>query len=126
MCIDGPAGSGKTTLAGAVAELAGDARLVHMDDLFEGWDGLPSVDAQLDRLLRPLAEGRPGSFRRYDWDRARWAETVAVPPAPLVVLEGVGSALLETEGRGRSPCGTAPPDSAVHPVSASAASPRPR
>lgn len=91
VCIDGPAGSGKTTLARAVVELAVDARLVHMDDLYEGWEGLPTVDGQLDGLLRPLAEDRPGSFRRYDWGRGSWAETVPVPPGPLIVLEGVGS-----------------------------------
>ena len=41
--------------------LAADASVVHMDDLFPGWSGLPQVDAQLDGLLRPLAEGRPGA-----------------------------------------------------------------
>lgn len=62
-----------------------------MDDLFPGWDGLPQVADQLSGLLRPLAEGRPGSYRRYDWHEARFAETVAVPPAELLVIEGVGS-----------------------------------
>jgi hypothetical protein len=90
VCIDGPAGSGKTTLAGEVATLTG-APVVHMDDLFEGWGGLPQVTAQLDSVLRPLAEGRPGSYRRWDWFADGWAETVGVPPGPLLVLEGVGS-----------------------------------
>jgi uridine kinase len=94
VCVDGPAGAGKTTLATALADLAGEARVVHMDDLFEGWAGLPTVDAQLDTLLRPLADGRPGSYRRYDWLRGAWAETVTVPPGPLLVLEGVGSGSL--------------------------------
>lgn len=91
LCIDGPSGSGKTTLATAVADLAPEALVVHMDDLFEGWAGLPTVDAQLDGLLVPLAAGRPGSYRRFDWAADRFAETVTVDPAPLLVLEGVGS-----------------------------------
>ncbi len=91
VCVDGPSGSGKTTLAAAIAELEPDARVVHMDDLIEGWDGLPHVDAQLGGVLRPLAEGRPGAFRRYDWILGAYAEEVSVPLAPLVVLEGVGS-----------------------------------
>ncbi|MEO6509883.1 MAG: 4-amino-4-deoxy-L-arabinose transferase [Nocardioides sp.] len=90
ICIDGPAGSGKTTLATEIAALTG-APVVHMDNLFEGWAGLPTVDQQLDRLLRPLARNRPGSYRRWDWYAGTWAEVVVVPPAPLLVLEGVGS-----------------------------------
>lgn len=64
---------------------------MHMDNLYEGWAGLPKVGAQLDRLLTPLARNRPGSYRRWDWYADRWAEVVVVPPAPLLVLEGVGS-----------------------------------
>lgn len=90
VCIDGPAGSGKTTLAAAVAG-ATRAPVVHLDDLYEGWDGLDGLDAQLRALLRPLAAGRPGSYRRYDWDAEAFAETVEVAPAPLLVVEGVGA-----------------------------------
>lgn len=94
LCVDGPSGSGKTTLATEVARLSPGARVIHMDDLIEGWDGLPTVDAQLDGLLRPLAAGRRGSYRRYDWVAGEYAETVPVDPAPLLVLEGVGSGSL--------------------------------
>jgi RecA/RadA recombinase len=90
ICVDGPAGSGKTTLADEIAGLA-DAPVIHMDDLFEGWGGLPRITDQLGTLLRPLAEGRAGSYRRWDWPGHRWAEAVLVDPAPLLVLEGVGS-----------------------------------
>jgi uridine kinase len=89
--IDGPAGAGKTTLAEEVAALAPEARVVHMDDLYEGWDGLAEVGRQLPGLLRPLADRLPGSYRRYDWDAAAFAETVTVEPVDLLVLEGVGS-----------------------------------
>ncbi|MBJ7451459.1 MAG: uridine kinase, partial [Blastococcus sp.] len=38
VCVDGPAGSGKTTFAGRLAAALGDdAELVHMDDLYAGW-----------------------------------------------------------------------------------------
>jgi uridine kinase len=90
VCVDGPAGSGKTTLADEVAALTG-APVVHMDNLYEGWHGLPRVADQLDRLLGPLSRNRPGSYRRWDWYADRWAEVVVVPPAPLLVVEGVGS-----------------------------------
>ena len=93
MCIDGPSGSGKTTLATEIAALR-DAPVVHMDNLYEGWDGLPRVHAQLERLLGPLSRDRPGSYRRWDWYADRWAEVVVVAPAPLLVLEGVASGSL--------------------------------
>ncbi len=91
VCIDGPAGGGKTTLAAALAELVDGVRVVHMDDLYEGWSGLGRVDAQLEALLHPLASGSRGSYRRYDWEAGAFAETVEVEPQPLIVLEGVGS-----------------------------------
>lgn len=90
VCVDGPAGSGKTTLGAAVGAVAG-APVVHMDDLYEGWCGLPRVASQLDALLLPLARGEAGAYRRYDWHAGAFAETVTVAPAPLLVLEGVGA-----------------------------------
>ena len=64
---------------------------MHMDDLYEGWSGLGRVDAQLEGLLRPLATGAAGGYRRFDWDAGAFAETVVIAPVPLLVLEGVGS-----------------------------------
>ena len=53
------------------------------------------MDAQLDGLLRPLAGGgQSGRYRRFDWIEDAYAETVVVPPVPLLVLEGVGSGSL--------------------------------
>ena len=97
ICIDGPAGSGKTTLATALAELT-QAPVIHMDDLYAGWDGLAAGIAQLDTVLLPLVEGAPGSYRRYDWHRRTFAETVLVPPSPLLVIEGVGSGAAAYDG----------------------------
>jgi len=91
LSIDGPSGSGKTVLADAVAGLVPGARVVHVDDLVPGWDGLPEVAAHLDVLLRPLASGRAGSYPRYDWVSGGPGGTVQVEPAPLLVVEGVGA-----------------------------------
>lgn len=91
VCIDGPAGSGKTTLAAAVADLVPGARVVHVDDLLAGWSGLAEVDLRLARFLAPLADGHAGSYQRYDWLAGRFEETVVVAPGPLLVLEGVGA-----------------------------------
>lgn len=90
VCVDGPAGSGKSTLAAAVAAL-GEAPVVRMDDLYPGWDGLFDVDPEVLALLRPLGEDSTGYYRRFDWTDGEYRETHHVDPAPLLVLEGVGS-----------------------------------
>lgn len=89
ICVDGPAASGKTTLASGIAALG--AQVVHMDDLYEGWQGLPQVDGQLTSILRPLERGEPGSYRHFDWAADRFTVTVPVAPTPVLVVEGVGS-----------------------------------
>ena len=92
ICIDGLAGSGKTTLAHRIAALAPGAVVLGTDEMLEGWRGLPGLGRSVETLLRPLADDRPGSWRRWDWHADGWAETVTVTPGPLLVLEGVGSA----------------------------------
>lgn len=91
VCVDGPAGSGKTTLAAALLALEPRATVVHLDELLDGWDGLPGVAERLDPLLLPLARDEPGRYERYDWHAGRFAGWVPVEPTPLLVVEGVGS-----------------------------------
>ena len=93
MCIDGPGGSGKSTLAGAVADLLSDGAttLVHTDDMLEGWSGLAGLSASTAALLRPLAAGEPGRWRRWDWVAYDWAHWERVEPGGWLVLEGAGS-----------------------------------
>ncbi len=90
LCIDGPAGSGKTTLAVAVAALTG-APVLRMDDLYPGWDGLFTVDEHVLGILGLLDQDLPGTYRRYDWTAGGYAEQHTVVPVPLLVLEGVGA-----------------------------------
>ncbi|MEN0129761.1 MAG: hypothetical protein AAGC49_10010 [Brevundimonas sp.] len=94
VAVDGPAGSGKTTFAAALAASVPDAVVVHLDDLYEGWSGLegslwPRLSAQ---VLEPLRRRQPGRFQRYDWTAAAFADWVDVPVPRLLVLEGCGSA----------------------------------
>ena len=90
ICIDGPDGSGKTTLATEVADLS-DAPVVHMDDLYPGWDGLFDVEPHVLGVLLPLTTDTPGHYRRYDWEAGDYLEAHRVEPTPLLVLEGVGA-----------------------------------
>jgi uridine kinase len=91
LCVDGPAGSGKSSLAAAIAARAPGTIVVNTDQLLDGWDGLPTLPPLLAALVGPLAGGHDASYRRYDWDAGRYAEQVPVPVAPLLVIEGVGA-----------------------------------
>ena len=93
VCVDGPAGSGKTTFAGRLTDALGDgAGLVHLEDLYAGWTLTGAVARLSAGVLRPLAEGRAGSHHRYDWAAGRFAdEPVAVPVPAVLVVEGCGS-----------------------------------
>jgi uridine kinase len=91
ICVDGPAGSGKTTLASALADAVPGSVVVHTDEMLEGWAGLPGLADAVLGLLEPLARGATGRWRRWDWHADAWAETHDVSPGGLLVLEGVGS-----------------------------------
>lgn len=91
VCIDGPAGSGKTTLSAALADVVPDAQVVHCDDLLQGWGGLSRLADTVAAMLAPVAAGEVGRWRRWDWLADGWAETHEVVPGGLLVLEGVGS-----------------------------------
>ncbi|GMA26321.1 adenylate kinase [Luteimicrobium album] len=89
--MDGPAGSGKTTLAAQLGD-ALPAQVVHMDDLYEGWSGLRAGTDHLARqILAPWTDGRDGRYARYDWEAGAFAEEHAVPRAPYLVVEGCGA-----------------------------------
>jgi len=98
VCIDGPAGSGKTSFAARLAfRLDSDAvrvGTVHLDDLYEGWSGLEGTLWQrlAAQVLEPLRSGRPGRYQRYDWVTGAFADWVDVPVPEVLVLEGCGAA----------------------------------
>ena len=91
VCVDGPAGSGKTTFGRALAG-ALDAPLVHMDDLYAGWTLVGAAARLSAGVLRPLRTGHPGAYHRYDWHAGAFSpDPVVVPVAPALVVEGCGS-----------------------------------
>ena len=94
VAVDGRSGTGKTTYAGALAA-ALDAPVLHLDDVYPGWDGLePAVATLADDVLTPLCEGRPAAYHRWDWTADRPGALQPVSPTPVLVVEGVGAGAL--------------------------------
>lgn len=95
--IDGPAGAGKTTLADelwvALARSGVTAEIVHLDDLYDGWEGLDAaLAAHLAAWLAlPLRDGLPVKHPVYDWHAGRFTHWRDVPAAPVLIVEGVGA-----------------------------------
>ena len=91
IALDGRSGAGKTWLAGELATPLG-APVIHMDDLYPGWDGPAAAgDALADWVIAPLARGEQARWRRFDWDAMSYAEWHRTEPADVVLLEGCGS-----------------------------------
>ena len=96
IAIDGPAGAGKTTLASLI-ELAVAKEfttlLVHMDDLYAGWDR--ALDENFTHALIKIVEshksGEGITFAKFNWAENIFGEKVRHESKKLLILEGVGS-----------------------------------
>lgn len=82
--IDGRSGSGKTTLAERLAAGSG-AGILHLDELYPGWDGLAEGSRAVARALAS------GEYRRYDWEAGEFARRIGLDPARPLVIEGCGA-----------------------------------
>ncbi|WIB27348.1 ATP-binding protein [Curtobacterium sp. MCSS17_015] len=84
--VDGRSGTGKTTLGNALAAALG-AQVVHLDDLYPGWDGLrAAAEAVVTDVL-----GSPSGYRRWDWQADRPSGWRALDPDAALVVEGCGA-----------------------------------
>lgn len=96
IAIDGPAGAGKTTLAEhlrAALSLKYKCSTLHMDDLYNGWDG--AFDHHLtDALCTACAshqQSKKYSLSFFDWRHNQYLRAKEIPQGDLLILEGVGA-----------------------------------
>ena len=96
--IDGPAGSGKTTLAKSLSGLLENCPIIHMDEIYEGWDNALSPKTSQDLvewIINPLLESRSIEFVKYDWYLEKRIEKVVINLPKVLIIEGVGSSSFE-------------------------------
>ncbi len=95
--IDGRAGSGKSTFAESLQQQLfrdGESapRVIHMDNIFEGWGGLALGSDYMARfILQPLARQETASWQDWSWvknQRSSWREFSGGTP---LIVEGCGS-----------------------------------
>jgi uridine kinase len=95
--IDGRAGSGKSTFAEQLQQQLfrdGESapRVIHMDNIFEGWEGLSlGSDYMVRFILNPLARKETASWQDWSWvknERSSWREFSGGTP---LIVEGCGA-----------------------------------
>ena len=102
--IDGRAASGKSSLAASLKnvlfkELEQAPRLIHMDDLYPGWEGLLLGAGYLNQqILGPLKAGKTAHWQLWNWQKGErgnadepgngWREFSGGTP---LIVEGCGS-----------------------------------
>ncbi|WP_181149704.1 chorismate-binding protein [Arthrobacter sp. MYb227] len=93
--IDGRSGAGKSTLA---VELATELRrhrdvaIFHLEDIYPGWDGLAAGSAAyVSDVLAPLRRGEHATWDTWDWVKSIPGTEATLPPAPVIIIEGVGA-----------------------------------
>ena len=96
--IDGPAGSGKTTLAKSLSGLLENCPIIHMDEIYDGWENALSPKTSQDLvewIINPLLESRSIEFVKYDWYLEKRIEKVVINLPKVLIIEGVGSSSFE-------------------------------
>lgn len=107
VALDGRSGAGKTTLAAQLADgLTGRGATVtvfHMEDLYQGWQGLDAAVEQWRTISSALTQGQPvPPYTGWDWATSQPTGPFPFPTPPsagpgqvstrpVLLCEGVGS-----------------------------------
>lgn len=96
LAIDGPAGSGKTTLAAKLEyehQLTSTVQVIHMDDLYDGWENALSEDLtlKLSEIIKAHKAGENFNINRFNWNTMKFGEAELIHSTEVLILEGVGA-----------------------------------
>lgn len=102
IAIDGPAGSGKTTLASTLFLALSPhitTKVIHMDELYPGWKG--AIGGELTTTLTWLTSShkakKPLLYSSFNWSSEEFESPKSYPSSELLILEGVASAQIAIE-----------------------------
>ena len=99
LALDGRCGSGKTTLANALARQFPASIVLRTDDFYlppsqrvHGWEKMPCANIDFARLrdeaLRPAYAGQPVQYRAYSCRKGAYQPAQELAAQPLVILDG--------------------------------------
>ncbi|MEV0256748.1 hypothetical protein AB0H82_21125 [Streptomyces sp. NPDC050732] len=92
VAVDGHAGSGKSTFARRLAEAFGGAPVLRLDDIASHAELFDWTERLWRQVLGPLSRGETAHYATYDWNERRFGPAdEPLPPAPVVIVEGVGA-----------------------------------
>ena len=96
--IDGPAGSGKTTLAKDLESELNSVHTIHMDDLYEGWSSTltSQLTLKLLRILESVKNKGKVIYSPFDWGTGKLKSEFRILAPKYLIIEGVGSGQLAT------------------------------
>lgn len=94
--IDGPAGSGKTTLSLKLQREFSvnlNCQVIHLDDHYNGWD--EALDSNLSEMLKLVVSnfllGLPSEIRTFNWHKAKFEGSKRIESGEVLIIEGVGA-----------------------------------
>ncbi|WP_240204425.1 uridine kinase family protein [Streptomyces actuosus] len=89
--VDGHAGSGKSTFAARLARALGGAPVLRLDDIACHDELFAWTERLREQVIEPLAHARTAHYTPYDWHERRFTAPLPLPPAPVILVEGVGA-----------------------------------
>ena len=95
--IDGRSGSGKTRLSElleqSLSAVGIAVRVLNLDSIYPGWDGLAEGTKTWQKISRNLRKGKTASYREWDWhaDAPGPKHTIDPTQETVIICEGVGA-----------------------------------